>query len=112
MRKAIISRLMTFTNVVYKAVDIESNEIFNGEVSLGKTYKDDKALLKATKKAVETDRVTVIAIVSSKVDTALFGMSEETFLNVATRINSRNAEDIKCLFNTVEPTLETAGESN
>ena len=50
-----VTRTFQTTNATVLCMDIENREPCNRYVVLPRTYKDDNAILKAVKKAIETD---------------------------------------------------------
>lgn len=106
MRKPIISRTMKVTFVKAKCYDVESDEAFEYEDEIPRTYKDEKVLLKAVKSYVETDRVKVLKILETEARSHLYAMTERTFMNNATEITGRSAAETAALFGTTEDELE------
>lgn len=98
MRKPIVSRTMTNTVVKCKCIDVESEEVFEYEQEIPRTYADAKKLDKAVREAVETDRVKVIKILETQEVSRLYAMSEQTFINNAIEISGRSAAETAALF--------------
>lgn len=84
-----VTRTIQTTHANVLCMDIENREPCNKDVILPRTYKDDKALLKAVKKAIETDAIKPVQIVSSVVQETLYGMSEQDFIAHATILPPR-----------------------
>lgn len=84
-----VTRTIQTTHASVLCMDIENREPCNKDVILPRTYKDDKALLKAVKKAIETDTLKAVQVVSSNVQETLYGMSEQDFIAHATILPPR-----------------------
>lgn len=92
MRKPMITRTITTTEVTLMVADTEAGEIINQDVTLPRTYKNDEAIIKAARPLVETDTLKVVSVVRSEVSECLYGMPEAEFVAHAERItpNSEN----------------------
>lgn len=75
-----VTRTIQTTHCTVLCMDIENREPCNRDVVLHRTYKDDSDMLKAVKKAIETDTLKPVQIVSSMVQETLYGMSEQEFI--------------------------------
>lgn len=78
-----VTRTIQTTRVNVLCLNIKEGEPFNKEVVLPRTYKDDKALLKAAEKVINSDEVKAVHIVGSEVEETLYGMSEQDFITLA-----------------------------
>lgn len=83
-RKPMVTRTIITTKVNVLCLDIQSAEPFNKVVTLPRTYKDDKKLLKKVEEVVNTDDVKAVHIVDKKEIETLYGMSEQDFIDHAT----------------------------
>lgn len=83
-RKPMVTRTFQTTHATFMCVDTVSAEVCNETVTLPRTYKDDKALLKAGKAIIEKGNIKVVAVVDVTVSSELFGMDEATFIANAT----------------------------
>ena len=88
-KKPMVTRTMQTTRVNVLCLDIVNGEPFNESVVLPRTYKDDRALLKAVEKVINDDECKAVHIVSSEVIEKLYGMTEEKFLEVADELPPR-----------------------
>lgn len=79
-RKPMITRTIQSTYCSVLCADTESAEMFNKEVILPRTYKDEKSMLKACKKLIETDTVKPVAIATHEVRNECYGMEEDKFI--------------------------------
>ena len=84
-----VTRTIQTTHCNVLCMDIENREPCNKDVVLPRTYKDEKSLLKAVKKVVETDTLKPVQVVSSMVQETLYGMSEQDFIAHATILPPR-----------------------
>lgn len=79
-RKAIVTRTIIGTEVTVLGLDCVLAEPVNKTVIISGKYDDDKKLLKAVKKAVETEDYKVAKIVATAPCNKLIGMWEEDFI--------------------------------
>ena len=82
-RKPMVTRTIITTKVIVLCLDINSAEPFNETVTLPRTYKDDKKLLKSVEEVINTDTVKAVHIVDKKEIETLYGMTEQDFINNA-----------------------------
>lgn len=87
-----ITRTITRTEVSVMCLDVENGESFNKDVTLARTFKDDEKLLKEVKKFVETDTIKAVHIVDKIQVEALYGMSEQEFIERATVLPPRGSK--------------------
>ena len=96
-RAPMVTRTIQTTRVNVLCLDIQQGEPFNKEVVLPRTYKDEKHLLKAAEKVINSDTVKAVHIASSEVEETLYGMSEQDFITLAKvlppRKGSNNGEN-------------------
>lgn len=79
-----VTRTIVTTKVNVLCLDIQSSEPFNKEVTLPRTYKDEKKLLKKVEEVVNTDNVRAVRIVDKTEVKTLYGMTEQDFIDNAT----------------------------
>lgn len=82
-RKPMVTRTIITTKVNVLCLDVNSAEPFNETVTLPRTYKDDKKLLKSVEEVINTDTVKAVHIVDKKEIETLYGMTEQDFINNA-----------------------------
>lgn len=82
-RKPMVTRTIITTKVIVLCLDVNSAEPFNETVTLPRTYKDEKKLLKSVEEVINTDTVKAVHIVSKKEIETLYGMTEQDFINNA-----------------------------
>ena len=82
-RKPMVTRTIVTTKVNVLCLDIKSAEPFNKVVTLPRTYKDEKKLLKKVEEVVNTDEVKAVHIVDKEEVETLYGMTEQDFITNA-----------------------------
>lgn len=82
-RKPMVTRTIITTKVIVLCLDVNSAEPFDETVTLPRTYKDDKKLLKSVEEVINTDTVKAVHIVDKKEIETLYGMTEQDFINNA-----------------------------
>lgn len=82
-RKPMVTRTIITTKVTVLCLDINTAEPFNETVTLPRTYKDDKKLLKSVEEVINTEEVKAVHIVDKKEIETLYGMTEQDFINKA-----------------------------
>lgn len=88
-RKKMVTRTVQTTEVILLALDVETAEPQNISVKLAGTFKDKSSALKASKKVAETETLKLVQVVGMEVQEALYGMSEDDFLNYAQILEPR-----------------------
>lgn len=78
-----VTRTIQTTKVVALCAKIKEGKVDTITLSLPRTFKDDKALLKAAQNAVTDENIKVVAIQSATVEETLYGMSEQKFIELA-----------------------------
>lgn len=91
-RQPVVSRTITTTTANVLCLDVVAGEPFNQCVVLPRTYKDEKTLMKKVSEVIDTDTVKAVHIVDVTVDSTLYGMSEEKFIEVAEKMPPRNTK--------------------
>lgn len=82
-RKPMVTRTIITTKVTVLCLDVNATEPFNETVTLPRTYKDDKKLLKSVEEVINTEEVKAVHIVDKKEIETLYGMTEQDFINNA-----------------------------
>lgn len=107
-----VTRTIQTTKVNVLCLNIKEGNPFNQTIVLPRTYKDDKAMLKAVEKVINSESVKAVHIVDSTVEETLYGMTEQKFIELATVLPPRkslNTEDIDA---TDENETMTNGDAN
>lgn len=92
-RTPMVTRTMQTTKVNVLCLNIEEGEPFNEVVTLPRTYKDEKSMMKAVSAAIDTDTVKAVHIVGVKVEEILYGMTEQDFIKNATILPTRKTNE-------------------
>lgn len=93
-RKAMVTRTITTTKVNVLCMNITSAEPFNKSVTLPRTYKDDKKLLKAVEDVVNSGDVKAVHIVDKEEIDTLYGMPEQFFIDHASILDPESRKEI------------------
>lgn len=83
-RTPMVTRTIQTTKVTVLCLNIQEEKPFTQEVTLSRTYKDEKAVMKEVSKLVDNDNVKAVHIVSTEVTQAIYGMPEQQFIELAT----------------------------
>ena len=95
-RKRMVTRTIVATKATLLCLDTETAEPCNITVDLSGEFDNDKALLKAAKKLVETDVVKVAKVVKTEVVRMLYKMDEAKFMaNADEIVEATNANDVE-----------------
>ena len=93
-RAPMVTRTIQTTRVNVLCLDIQHGEPFNKEVVLPRTYRDEKHLLKAAEKVINSDTVKAVHIVDSLVEETLYGMAEQDFITLAKVMPPRKSANV------------------
>ena len=88
-----VTRTISSTKVIVMCVDTETAKVDNYEVEIAGVYSDEKKLMKAVTKEVETVTLKPVSIVSKEVVETLYGMDEQKFMELAEVLPSRGKKD-------------------
>lgn len=94
-RKPMVTRTIVTTKVNVLCLDINSAEPFNKVVTLPRTYKDEKKLLKKVEEVVNTDEVKAVHIVDKEEVETLYGMTEQDFITNSTILDPATRKEIE-----------------
>lgn len=84
-----VTRTIQSTKVTVLCMDIENETPVKKEVTLPRTYKDDAHVLKAVKKIMDTEKFIAVRILGTELEEALYGMSEQKFIELAEKLPPR-----------------------
>ncbi len=93
MRKPMITRTIQTTRATVMFIDTTNPTPYTNDIVLPRTYKNDDAMLKLVKQMCETSTIKAVAIMSSKIESALYGMSEADFVAHAQIIEKPSKAD-------------------
>ena len=94
-RKPMVTRTIVTTKVNVLCLDINSAESFNKVVTLPRTYKDEKKLLKKVEEVVNTDEVKAVHVVDKEEVETLYGMTEQDFITNATILDPTTRKELE-----------------
>ena len=89
MKKPMVTRTILTTEVTVLCLDLIKAEPFNKTVTLPRTYKDEKAMMKKVSAIIDNDEVKAVHVVDTKVNETLYGMTEEQFISMAEQQDRR-----------------------
>ena len=92
-RIPMVTRTIESTEVNVLCVNIIDGEPFNKDITVAGTYKDEKALMKAVEKLVNTDEVKAVHVVRTDVKETLYGMTVDKFIELANVLPPRDANN-------------------
>lgn len=90
MKKPMVTRTILTTEVTVLCLDLIKAEPFNKTVTLPRTYKDEKAMMKKVSAIIDNDEIKAVHVVDTKVNETLYGMTEEQFISMAEVLPSRS----------------------
>lgn len=90
MKKPMVTRTILTTEVTVLCLDLIKAEPFNKTVTLPRTYKDEKTMMKKVSAIIDNDEVKAVHVVDTKVNETLYGMTEEQFISMAEVLPSRS----------------------
>lgn len=93
MRKPMVTRTIQTTEATVLCIDITNSEPFNKTVTLPRTYKDEKSLMKKVASVIDNDTVKAVHVVSTEIHETLYGMTEDDFIAAAEILAPRKAND-------------------
>ena len=88
-----VTRTIASTKVVVMCVNTETAVVENYEVTIAGVYSDDKKLMKAVTKVVETETLKPVSVVSTEVIETLYGMDEKKFIEMAEVLPPRDKKE-------------------
>lgn len=88
-----VTRTISSTKVVVMCVDTQTAVVESYEVTIAGVYSDDKKLMKAVTKEVETETLKPVSVVSTEVIETLYGMDEQKFMEMAKVLPPRGKKD-------------------
>lgn len=89
-----VTRTIASTKVIVMCADTQTAKVNNYEVTIAGTYTDEKKLMKAVTKVVETETLKPVAVVSREVIETLYGMDEQKFIELAEVLPARAKKEI------------------
>lgn len=93
-RVPMVTRSMHTTIATILAVNVEQEKTEQIEVVLPRTYKDEKSILKAAMNHVD-DNLKLVHVINTRIETNLYGMSEDDFIANAQLLPARTKAEIE-----------------
>lgn len=84
-----VTRTITSTRVKALVVDITTSQTSEKDFVLPRTYKDNVSILKTAEKMFNTETVKIVHIISTEIETCLYAMSENEFVQLAKPLPAR-----------------------
>lgn len=88
-----VTRTISLTKVIVMCVDTQTAVVDNHEVTIAGVYSDEKKLMKAVTKEVETATLKPVSIVSKEVVETLYGMDEQKFIEMGEVLTPRGKKE-------------------
>ena len=86
-----VTRTIITTKAIVLIADLKEKKTFEEEIVLPRTYKDEKALMKAVSKKVDVaDVFKAVTVLSTETVQTLYGMDEQKFIDNAEILTNRN----------------------
>ena len=93
-RKPMVTRTITTTRVNVLCLNVVCAEPFNREVTLPRTYKDDKKLFKMVQELVDNEQEKAVTIVDKTEVETLYGMTEQEFIDNARVLDPESRKEV------------------
>lgn len=94
-RKPMVTRTIITTKVNVLCLDVTTSEPFNQSITLPRTYKDDKSLMKRVQEVVDTETVKAVHVVDKEEVETLYGMDEQLFIEQATILDPETRKAVE-----------------
>lgn len=94
-RKINITRSFKATKVNVLCLELETAEPFNTDLTLPRTYKDEKKLMNAVKEIIDTDKQKAVHITLAEEVNTMYGMTEEDFIKYGVELDPETRKAIE-----------------
>lgn len=88
-KEKLVTRTIVTTKVVVLCMDLQNGEPYNDVITLPRTYKDEKEILKVLSKTYDNDERRAVHVVSTETVEELYGMPETEFVERAKVLPTR-----------------------
>lgn len=88
-RVPMVTRTIITTKANVLCLDLEKAEPFNKVVTLPRTYKDEKTLMKKVSALIDNENTKAVHVVDKEEVETLYGMTEQEFIELATVLPPR-----------------------
>lgn len=92
-RVPMVTRTIVATKITALCLNIETSEPFNETVTVSGTFKDERSMLKAAEKLINTETERAVHIVFSEEIETLYGMTEQEFIQSAQVLPPRGKKE-------------------
>lgn len=110
-RKRMVTRTVTGTECEIQIVTISASEITTIKETISGEYDDTTKLMKAVKKAVETEDLKVLQILSTTKIEKCYGMLETEFLKLAKELDPETRKLLETEGDSTETTEDSTTET-
>ena len=86
-RKPMITRTINTTQATVLCMDLTTSQPIEKVLTLPRTYKDNKALMKAIENAITDEAIKPVHVKEAITVETLYGMTEQDFINSAVKLN-------------------------
>lgn len=91
-RQPQVTRTIQTTVANVLCIDLVNEQPFTQIVKLPRTYKDERSMMKKLKPMLETETVKVVHVQNFTVESTLYGMTEEEFIQKAQILPARTSK--------------------
>lgn len=91
-RQPQVTRTIQTTVANVLCIDLVNEQPFTQIVKLPRTYKDERSMMKKLKPMLETETVKVVHVQNFTVESTLYGMTEEEFIQKAHILPARTSK--------------------
>lgn len=84
-----VTRTIPTTSVKIVCVNLNDRSVFEQNLTLPRTYKDENKLMKQIELVLKNEPIKAISIIGTEVHETLYGMSEQDFIKNATVLDPK-----------------------
>ena len=88
-----VTRTIVTTEANVLCLNLETAEAFNETVTLARTYKDEKSLMKAVSEIINNESQKAVHVVDTTIVETLYGMAEQDFIANAEKLDPRKVKE-------------------
>lgn len=93
-RKAMVTRTINTTQATVLCMDLTTSQPVEKILTLPRTYKNNKDLMKAVEVAIADDTIKAVHVKNTEVVETLYGMTEQDFINSAIKLDPETRKAI------------------
>ena len=94
-RKPMVTRTIITTEANVLCLNIKTGEPFEKMVTLPRTYKDEKSLMKQVSSVIDNEEQKAVHVKEKREVETLYGMSEQEFIDNAVVLPPRSKEELE-----------------